>query len=100
MFAIVTLEYLVPLETVLANTDDHRAYLRSLHAQGNLVASGPFVPRTGGMLIMAGRDLEAIAALTRDDPFHSRKIARYEIREWAPTIGDELLKQGLERPLA
>ncbi len=100
MFAIVTLEYLVPLEDVIRNTDDHRAHLRALHAQGSLVAAGPFLPRTGGLLILHGRDLEEIHTLIRDDPFNTRKIARFDVREWNPVIGDDILKKGLERPLA
>lgn len=100
MFAIVTLEYIAPLEDVLRTTDDHRAHLRALHAQGKLVAAGPFVPRTGGLLILHGRDIEEIHELIRDDPFNTRKIARFEVREWNPVIGVEALAKALERPVA
>ncbi len=94
MYALVILRYLAPLDDIIAATEDHRSYLRSLRAQGWLLASGPFEPRTGGALLLripdGGPTLESI----RDaDPFHQRGLAEWELRQWKPVIGTE----GLDR---
>ncbi len=91
MLAIVVLTYVVPLEEVLVHVDAHRAYLGTLHAAGKLIASGPFVPRTGGALVLRVDDEAELAAIVLGDPFMQRKIATYDTRVWAPTIGAEAL---------
>ncbi len=93
MLAIAILTYTVPLDEVLASVDAHRAYLATLHARGKLVASGPFVPRTGGALLLRVDDEAELAAIILGDPFSQRKIARYETKVWAPTIGGEALEK-------
>lgn len=95
MYAIVVIRYRVPIEVIEANTEDHRAYLRTLAAAGTLLVSGPMVPRTGGVLVLRVADGEgAAAALDRvrdGDPFWQRGLANYELLQWAPTIGRETL---------
>jgi uncharacterized protein YciI len=94
MYAVVILRYTAPLEQVIAATDDHRSYLRSLRERGILLASGPFEPRTGGALLLRlpedGTTLESI----RDaDPFHQRGLAAYDLHTWRPVLGTEGLDQ-------
>jgi len=98
-YALAIIRYRRPLDEVVANTDDHRAYLRTLHAAGTLLASGPFDPRTGGAMVLRLPDENTAAALdaVRDgDPFWQRGIAQYELLEWKPVIGVEGL-EGLGR---
>ena len=93
-YAVALLRYRRPLDEVVANTDDHRAYLRALEAAGTLLASGPFDPRSGGLLLLRLPDDGAAAALdaVRDgDPFWQRGIAQYELLAWNPVIGRERL---------
>lgn len=98
-YAIAILRYRRPLDDVIANTDDHRAYLRELQAKGILLVSGPFDPRNGGALILRVPDDNPAAALDaiRDgDPFYQRGIAQYELMAWNPVIGlEELDKLGM-----
>ncbi|MEO6445618.1 MAG: YciI family protein [Gemmatimonadaceae bacterium] len=93
-YALALIRYRRPLEEVIANTDDHRAYLRELKARGVLIASGPFDPRSGGALLLRLPDensAEALDAVRDGDPFWQRGIAQYELLAWKPTIGlDEL----------
>jgi uncharacterized protein YciI len=94
MYAIVLIRYRVPLETVQAHTDDHRAYLRSLKDAGTLLASGPFDPRTGGAFLVRLPDdgpAAALDAIRDNDPFWQRGVANYELIPWAPVIGRESL---------
>jgi uncharacterized protein YciI len=52
MYAIAILRYRKPLEDVLKHVDSHRAYLAGLKQEGMLIASGPMVPRSGGILLV------------------------------------------------
>ena len=87
MYAFVALKYEVPLERILQTVDRHRAYLRDLHAQGTLVVSGPFEPRTGGGLLLRVEDAAALAAVLAADPFSQEKLVSHTVYQWAPNIG-------------
>jgi uncharacterized protein YciI len=94
MYAVAILRYRKPLEDVLKHVDSHRAYLAGLKQEGLLIASGPLVPRNGGMLLLRVPDDEAQATLDsiRDnDPYTRFGLAQYEVWPWAPIIGAEEL---------
>ena len=92
MIALVLISYLVPLEEVERHTAGHRAFLALLHERGALIASGPFVPRTGGALLMRGDSREAIERALAGDPFLTEGVARHDVREWSPTLGRALFE--------
>ncbi len=92
MYALAVIRYRAPIEVIEATTEAHRAYLRELKAAGTLVASGPVVPRTGGVLLLRVPDDNSAAALdaVRDgDPYWKRGLANYELLPWNPGIGRE-----------
>jgi uncharacterized protein YciI len=94
MYAIALLRYRKPLEDVLQATDEHRAYLRALHEQGILLASGPMDPRSGGALLLRVDDENPDAQLDRirdGDPFWQQGLAQYELIRWVPVIGKDAL---------
>jgi uncharacterized protein YciI len=97
MYVFVALKYEVPLERILQTVDRHRAYLRQLHAQGKLVASGPFEPRTGGGQLLRVADEAELSAVLAADPFTLEKLASHTVYRWAPVIGGEGL-DGLAAP--
>lgn len=100
MYAIAVVRYRKPIADVEAATDEHRAYLKSLHAQGLLLVSGPMVPRNGGVLLFRVPDADANATLDRlrdADPFVLKGIAQYEFIPWAPVMGLAEL-DGLKAP--
>jgi uncharacterized protein YciI len=91
-YAIAILRYRRPLDEVLQHVDAHRAYLRGLKERGVLLASGPFVPRAGGALLLRVADEPLDAALDRirdEDPFTRAGVAQYELLPWDPVIGRE-----------
>ncbi len=88
---VITIEYTKPMPEVEAATPGHRAYLKQLFEQGRIIASGPFVPRTGGVLLLRAADRAGVDAVIVADPFHLQGIARYDVREWSPTFGAERL---------
>lgn len=72
--------------------DPHRAYLRSLKAEGRLVAAGPQNPRYGGMFLLRVPDDNPQAALDEirnGDPFYTAGVAQYELIPWNVVIGKE-----------
>ncbi len=91
MYALVLIRYRRPLGDVLAATDDHRTYLRELHARGILLVSGPLEPRTGGVLLLRipGDDPAALDVIRDADPYWRRGLADYELMQWVPGIGVE-----------
>ena len=69
---------------------DHRDYLRSLFEQGHIVVSGPLADGggPGALLILEAEDVDAVAALLDEDPFHVLGlITDREIRRWNPAFG-------------
>ncbi len=92
MYALILIRYRLPMEEVAKITDEHRAYLRELKAQGTLIASGPMDPRTGGAILVRVPDDNAQQHLTslRDgDPFYKKNVANYELIPWNVMIGKE-----------
>jgi uncharacterized protein YciI len=96
MYAIALIRYRRPLDEVLTVLDEHRAYLRTLHERGILIASGPFDPRSGSGLLLRIPDdnvQQRLDTIRDDDPFIKTGMVQYELLPWAPTIGQESLDQ-------
>lgn len=92
MYALALVRYRKPLEEVLQVLEAHRAYLKDLQAQGLLLASGPFDPRSGGGLLLRVPDEGAAETLDRirdGDPFTKEGCAQYELLPWLPVLGKE-----------
>ena len=52
MYAIAIVRYRRPFPEIEPYVDEHRAYLRTLKADGRLLVSGPVDPRFGGVLLL------------------------------------------------
>jgi len=48
---IIEVTYTVPMEMIEQTVNEHRAFLQTGFDKGWLLASGPLVPRIGGMII-------------------------------------------------
>jgi uncharacterized protein YciI len=86
---VVLLEYVQPLEVVLAKIDallpEHRAFLDRHYAAGHFVASGAQVPRVGGVILARPMPKETLEAILAEDAFHREKVATYRIIEFTPS---------------
>jgi uncharacterized protein YciI len=92
MYALIVLRYRVPMDEVAKVTDEHRAYLRDLKADGTLIASGPMDPRVGGALLVRvpnDKVQQNLTDLRDEDPFFKKGIANYELIPWNVIIGNE-----------
>jgi len=92
MYAMIIVRYRRPLPEVEAVTEAHRAYLRTLHERGVLVAAGPLDPRFGGMWLVRVQDEHPLAeldALRDGDPFYQHGLANYELLPWKVMTGRE-----------
>ncbi len=95
-YFLISLQYTKPLEDVVENTPDHRAYLKTKYDEGILLFSGPRVPRTGGVLFARAEETSTIDAMIANDPFKIRGVADYEVVEIAPVMWNEGLNKIFE----
>jgi uncharacterized protein YciI len=82
---IALLTYVQPLEMVDALIPEHVKFLDQHYASGLFVASGRKVPRTGGVILIAGQDREQVRTVLEQDPFKREGVATYELVEFTPT---------------
>lgn len=93
---IAILTYKKPLEEVDRFLQAHRDFLAEHYAAGELITSGPRIPRVGGVIMLKAASREAVDALLAQDPFHIHDIADYQVVEFTPTLfADDRLKPHL-----
>jgi uncharacterized protein YciI len=83
---VISLTYTAPLDAIDAHLPAHRAWLAGCYADGKFLASGPKVPREGGIIIAHAGSRDEVDALVRQDPFHAAGVASYEITEFLPAM--------------
>jgi uncharacterized protein YciI len=79
---IVLLTYKKPIEEVDQYLVAHRAYLDQGYAKNFLLASGPKIPRNGGVLISQLRDRAQLESFLQQDPFYIHEVGDFEIIEF------------------
>ncbi|MFC4786340.1 YciI family protein [Nocardioides sp. MAHUQ-72] len=84
---VVLLTYTAPLVQVDDLLDAHRTWLDQRYAEGRFLASGPQVPRSGGLILARARSREAMLDVVGTDPFFRAGVASYEIVQFVPTRG-------------
>lgn len=84
---VLVLTYTAPLERIDALLFAHRTWLDSHYAEGTFLASGPRVPRDGGVILARGRNRSDLVALAATDPFAEAGAATYDIVEFQPNRG-------------
>jgi uncharacterized protein YciI len=89
---IIILKYKVPLERVEQSIVPHREYLDLYYKSGQFLASGPLVPRTGGVILAKAKDKQELENIMQQDPFSLEEIAEYEIIEFNVVKSASLLK--------
>jgi uncharacterized protein YciI len=88
---LIILHYKVPIETVELHTPAHRAFLKTQYEANTLLLSGPFVPRTAGVLWGQAEDRTVIDQMIKNDPFNVEGVADYDVIEFKPVMHAPLL---------
>jgi len=81
MFAVHSV-YLKPLEEVDRHLEAHRAFLKTLYANGITICSGPQVPRTGGFILMHAASKSEALEIMQQDPYVIQGVAEYSVIEF------------------
>jgi uncharacterized protein YciI len=82
---IVILNYKVTLEKIDSFREAHLEFLRNSYTKNFFIASGPKVPRNGGIIIAKCDSKEVLQKILAQDPFATNDLATYEIIEFLPT---------------
>ncbi|WP_047154048.1 YciI family protein [Aneurinibacillus tyrosinisolvens] len=94
---IVLLKYLKPLDQVETFINEHREFLGKYYKESKFLASGPQVPREGGVIIVNADSREEVQMIIEEDPFKREEIAHYNIIEFTPTMHDERISHILQQ---
>ena len=81
---VIESTYLAGLEQIDAKLVAHRAHLETGFRSGMLLASGPQVPRTGGMILARAKDKAQLEEFFARDPFALAGISKYRVVEFEP----------------
>ena len=93
---LIRLTYPDP-EATLALRDKHVAWGDAHSKGGRMLLSGPFVPRTGGVIIADVASREELDAMLREDPYAAVGTT-YEIMEFTALNGSLLDAVSSSRP--
>ena len=80
---VVILRYLVPIETILAQRSEHLEFLDKYYREGVFHASGPPIPRYGGIILASAPNRDDLNKILEEDPFYQHKSAEYQVIEFA-----------------
>ena len=79
---VVLLTYQKPLSDVDLHLQAHRQFLDEGYSKGYFIASGPQIPRTGGVILSTLAAKEQLEKIIAQDPFYQLEIASYSIIEF------------------
>lgn len=88
---VIEIHYTGTIDEIDASLSAHRDFLQRYYDRRLLLASGPKVPRDGGIIIACMQDRQAVEAFIEQDPFYQEKIAQYQIIEFDPVKSDKVL---------
>lgn len=70
----------------MAGRPAHRERLRQLHADGQVLAAGPWADDTGALVIFTGDRAEVDRLLAEDPYYRGPGVTVESVREWAPVF--------------
>src|SRR5262249_9779113 len=94
---ILELSYIAPLDQADPLRDEHMACIAEQTEAGRFPASGPKVPRTGGVILAKTMPRDALDDVIASDPFTREGVAAYDVMEFAAMTvaeGLEWLREG------
>lgn len=89
---IINLTYKADLNKVDQFLDAHIEFLDQQYELGHFLASGPKVPRTGGIILSNVETESHLKNILNEDPFKKNNIAEYELSEFVASKACDELK--------
>lgn len=89
---IVDLHYIASFDDIDLHLNEHVAFLEQNYAAGRFIASGPKVPRTGGLIVATAETRALLEDVLEADPFKKHGLARYSVTEFSPSMMADNLK--------
>lgn len=89
---VIDLEYTVPMDQIQPVLEPHMDFVRRAYDEGRFLASGPKVPRTGGVVLMVAASLQEAQDYLSEDPFVTANVASYSYTEFLPNNLHSALK--------
>lgn len=81
---VLILHYKKPLAEIDAHLEAHRAYLSGFYAQDKLLASGPQIPRNGGIVLGEFDSEDELKSFINNDPFTKAGVGEYQAIQFDP----------------
>lgn len=78
---IVELDYIKPISEIEKELTSHRLFLDKYFSSGLFVASGPKIPRDGGIILVRDTERKKLEKILSEDPFHLKNLANYKVVE-------------------
>ena len=72
----------VDREQLRASLEDHLSWMRSQHADSNVLFSGPTADHSMGIYVITAPSREDAQAIADSDPFHALGLRKYEMLDW------------------
>lgn len=82
---VIDFHYTASRDRIDAALDRHRAHLQIHFDSGVFIASGPKVPRDGGVILAARVERERLDAILAEDPFVVEGLVTYTVTEFRTT---------------
>lgn len=83
---VIEITYTAGFEIIERSMEAHRAFLAEHYKNKTFLASGPKVPRDGGIILAQSADRATIEKLVEADPFKIHDLAQYTISEFIPRM--------------
>ena len=81
---VIESTYVAEIEKIDDQLAAHRAHLEQGFQSGMLLASGPQLPRTGGMILARAKEKAEVEAFLARDPFALAGLSEYRVVEFQP----------------
>ncbi|EEA93721.1 YciI family protein [Pseudovibrio sp. JE062] len=90
---VVDLHYTANIDQIEPLLEGHVAFLEEQYKAGRFIASGPKVPRSGGVIIATAESRELLEELLTKDPFYQQSVATYTVTEFRPSMKAQKLEE-------
>jgi len=93
----VFIKYKADLNDIISIQDIHRNILKQGVENEVILVSGPFEPRTGGLVIMRSESIATAKDFFKDDPYLKNNYAEYSFYEFKPGKHQSFLNEWIEK---